>query len=115
MYMYMYDHTWNDHSPPPPTCLHTHTHTHMHSVCHMCTYMYIYTYSIQTQYMCLFPVQLKAECPKPPLSAYMLFCRAKRQKVHQKHPKMSAKEVTVKLSKKWKSMGEEDKVQLNVW
>ena len=56
--------------------------------------------------------QLKAEAPKPPLSAYMLFCRAKREKVHRKHPKLSSKEVTVKLSKKWKSMGEEDKVHV---
>ena len=56
------------------------------------------------------PDQLKMECPKPPLSAYMLFCKVKRLKVHQRHPNMSAKEVTVKLSQKWKSMGEEDKV-----
>ena len=66
--------------------MHMHTHTHTH------------------------PVQLKSECPKPPLSAYMLFCKAKREKVHKKHPMMTSKEVTVKLSKRWKSMGEEEKV-----
>ena len=63
----------------------THTHIHTHS-------------------------QLKSECPKPPLSAYMLFCKAKREKVHKKHPKLAAKEVTMKLSKKWKSMEEDEKV-----
>lgn len=55
--------------------------------------------------------QLKSECPKPPLSAYMLFCKAKREKVHKKHPKMAAKEVTMKLSMRWKSMEEDEKVQ----
>ena len=31
--------------------------------------------------------------------------------MHKKHPKMAAKEVTMKLSKRWKSMEEDEKVQ----
>jgi hypothetical protein len=42
----------------------------------------------------------------------MLFCKAKREKVHKKHPKMAAKEVTLKLSKRWKSMEEDEKVHV---
>ncbi len=48
--------------------------------------------------------QLKMLLPKSPVSAYMLFCKAKRHKVQKHHPELNTKEITLKLSKKWKEM-----------
>ncbi|XP_064386454.1 uncharacterized protein LOC135334987 [Halichondria panicea] len=48
--------------------------------------------------------ELKAFLPKPPPSAYMLFCKAKRSKVQKQHPELNSKQITLKLSMKWKDM-----------
>ena len=50
--------------------------------------------------------------PKAPISAYLLFCKKKREKVHCRHPELNPKDVTVKLGKKWKSLGEEGQVRV---
>ncbi len=55
-------------------------------------------------------LQLKAFQPKAPDSAYMLFCKAKRAKVHKQHPELNQKQVTTKLSIKWKEMTISQKV-----
>ena len=55
--------------------------------------------------------QLKQLMPKAPTTAYFLFCKAKRGKLQKKHPELSPIEVTAKLGRKWKSMGEEGKVR----
>ena len=48
------------------------------------------------------------------MSAYLLFCKAKREKLHKKHPECSSKEVTIKLGKRWMSMDEDAKVGVAV-
>jgi len=55
--------------------------------------------------------QLKQLMPKAPTTAYFLFCKAKRGKLQKKHPELSPIEVTAKLGRKWKSMGEEGKAK----
>ena len=58
-----------------------------------------------------FFAQLKKAFPKRPRSAYILFCKAKRERYHKRHPELSPTEATVKLGKKWKEMEEEHKVR----
>jgi hypothetical protein len=50
---------------------------------------------------------LKAELPKLPLSAYLHFCKKKREKLHRKYPDLPPNAVTVKLGKRWQTMDEE--------
>ena len=49
-------------------------------------------------------VQYKDQVPKPPVSAYLLFHKAKGPKLKEKHPELSTTEMAVKLGKKWRSM-----------
>ena len=52
--------------------------------------------------------------PKRPLSAYIMYCQAKRQKVRAKHTEMKAVEVTKKLAAKWQLLSDERKVKYNL-
>merc|ERR1719180_475457 len=47
--------------------------------------------------------------PKKPLTAFFLFCRAKRAEVVKALPSLRPKEVTVELGRLWNELGEEEK------
>jgi len=74
-------------------------------------YSDILTHIPSHTYTLLHTPQLKQLMPKAPTTAYFLFCKAKRGKLQKKHPELSPIEVTAKLGRKWKSMGEEGKVR----
>ncbi|CAI8010131.1 High mobility group protein DSP1 [Geodia barretti] len=55
--------------------------------------------------------ELKAQLPKQPLSAYLHFCKKKREKLHRKYPDLPPNAVTVKLGKRWQSMDTEARIK----
>lgn len=46
--------------------------------------------------------------PKRPLSAYILFCNAKRSEIRSAHPDMDAKDVTREMGKMWRELSEQE-------
>ncbi len=49
--------------------------------------------------------------PKRPLSAYILFCNAKRSEIRAAHPDMDAKDVTREMGKMWRELSEKEQSQ----
>ena len=63
-------------------------------------------------------LQLKALKPKCPTTAFAIFCNHRKDSVAKKNPRLTPKEVTAKLSERWKAKGEKDKVggaSIGVW
>lgn len=49
--------------------------------------------------------------PVRPLSAYILFCNAKRAEIRAAHPNMDAKDVTREMGKMWRELSEQEQSQ----
>ena len=73
------------------------------SVVHTCMYGVYCVYHVCIAIPMV--LQLQKMAPKPPPSAYVLFCNAKRDKLRQKHPDLPMKQIMQKLGEKWKALG----------
>ncbi len=47
--------------------------------------------------------------PKRPLSAYLYFCKEKRDKIKTKHPEWKLGEISKELGQAWKNLSEKEK------
>jgi hypothetical protein len=53
--------------------------------------------------------ELNEQAPKPPLTSYVLFCKAKRDRLRQKYPTLTSSQIAQKLGEKWNALDDEDK------
>jgi len=51
--------------------------------------------------------------PKKPLSGFMFFCQATRPVIKEDMPKLTGKDITIELGKRWKELTDDEKVPFN--